>query len=199
MNVRLRKTYAWNSGLVLDGNFLINSYDCVIDMITVSTDADLHNIAYHRMNYWIYEIMQDSVLMPKGDKLIAAYQATGQRVIEIPQQPIDQLLGMMLFVKLNAIMEGQIRVTDLAISSAAGDHMAYAHSEHETIGPFAESGWWSDARPKWSDAKSTRSNSKVIAINRTKEWKDLDLDWSQSAPDSDQGVVFARFRPDEDQ
>jgi hypothetical protein len=166
-------------------------------MVTHAVNTDLQNQAYQRMNYWINHVLQDSVIISQDDQLLDVYQATGQRLIILPDSPVDQLLGMLMFVKLNAVMENQIEIIELEINSTAGDGMGYLHSCNESLGPFADAGWWSDPRPKWNDSKSKSAAKNVIQINRAPEWKDLDLDWSLAETSSESDVVFASFRKDE--
>lgn len=199
MNVRLGKNYNWLSGLVWDGEYMINAYEIQLQMITNTADPELQNLAYNRLNYWIHSVMQDSVLLGQENELGTAFQATGQRVITLPEEPVDQLVGMMLYCKLNSIMHPQITITDLAISSRVGDDMIYHHSAEEALGPFAAPGWWQDAGPRWSDAKAKKSRNNVIAINRIPEWKDLDLEWGAAEGKQNSDVLFAQFRKDEDQ
>jgi hypothetical protein len=197
MNVRLCKQYEWTSGLVWNGEFLINSYLANVRMITHTMNTDWQNQAYQRINYWMYQVMQDSVLIAQNDDLMEPYRSTGQRLIVFPEQPVDQLLGMLLFCKLNAVMEDRMQVLELEISSTVGDRMIYLHSQNEDLGPFSAAGWWSDPRPRWTDSKYRGSAGNVISIDRVPEWKDLDLDWAQHEVSAEAGVVFASFKKDE--
>ena len=199
MNVRLEKKYSWHSALVWDGEYMINGYEILLRMTTNTADSRLQNIAYNRLNYWIYNVMQDSVLLAEHNESISVFHATGQRVILLPEEPVDQLVGMMLYSKLGAIMRGNIQINELIISSRVGDEMAYCHSEDEALGPFAAPGWWSDTGVKWSDAKGRRSRNNIIAINRIPEWKDLDLEFHPEADTKNSDVLYAQFRKDEDQ
>lgn len=197
MNVRLKKTYQWYSGVVWKDQFLINSYTASMDLVTKTMDPECQDLAYQRMNYWIYDVMQDAVIIDQANTVLGAYQATGQRLIVLPDEPVDQLIGMMLYCKLNAVMESHMLITDVSISSRAGDEMAYLHCDDESLGPFAEPGWWTDAGPKWSDIKGRRGKNNVIAMNRVPEWKDLGLEWTDPDPDKPSDVLFASFRKDE--
>lgn len=199
MNVRLRKIYNWTSGLIWDDEFMINHYTATLDIVTQTQDPEMQNTAYQRMNYWIYQVMQDAVLIGSDSERLSAYQATGQRLIVLPDAAVDQLVGMMLFCKINAMMEQRMHITDLEISSRVGDEMSYLHSAEENLGPFSHAGWWHDHGPKWSDAKARKTKHNVIAINRAPEWKDLDLEWNPTNTDQSSDVLFASFRRDEDQ
>jgi hypothetical protein len=197
MNVRLKKTFNWSSAIVHDSKFLINHYNVDLDMITVSDNNEEQNIAYERIKTFFHDVMEDAVLISRHSPVLEAYQSIDARVIAFPADPFDQVVGMMLYLKLNSIMENRIVITDVSISSAAGDSMRYLHSSGEALGPLDCQGWWTDSRPCWYDPQE-KSSGKVVNLSRVPEWKEYSLDWAneQSVENS---VVFAKFRQDEDQ
>ena len=199
MNVRLIKSWTWQSGIAYKDIFYINTYVATVHMHTTSMhDSDL-NVAYGRIDYWFDEVMQDSVLMQADAPSVKAYAATGQRLLLFPDQPVDQLVGIMLCLKLNAIAEGRLVITDIDISSVHGADMIYQHNQSEAVGPMAVAGWWNDARPVWNHATSSTRGSKVVSLNRTADWHSLELDWqSTPANDRDSSIVFADFDRDVD-
>lgn len=197
MNVRLLKNWGWNSGIVHEGEYHINTYALSVDLLTATEDHREQNIAYDRMRHWITEVLTDAVMIEQGHELVDAFLTTGQRVIEMPTGPADQLVGIMLYRKLNAIMEGRIIVTDISVSSDLGDHMVYLHSDGDAEGPFADSGWWSDSRAVFS-SRRPRKNAKVISMSRQSEWIDLGLDWNEVPRSNDPNtVVYAEFPKNE--
>ncbi len=197
MNVRLRKTFVWSSGIIYQGRFLINNYEATVDMISASDDHREQNIAYERIKSWMYEVLNGSILIQADDPKLAEWIDTGARILVIPESPVDQVLGLLLYCKLNAIVEDRLIVTDVEISSVAGDGMSYLHSEDENIGPFMNTGWWQDPRPIWSFTRASGTD-KVIALNRPLEWKDYDLDWPSDDETGKDSVVFAKFDKDEE-
>jgi hypothetical protein len=199
MNVRLIKTWQWHSGLVYRDAFYINTYTATIHMHTTSMYDHDHDTAYGRMDYWFEEVMQDSVMINADSPMIKAYVATGQRLLQFPDEPVDQLVGIMLCLKLNSITEGRLVITDVDLSSVHGADMTYQHNQAEAVGPMAAAGWWRDARPVWSHAVSPSRANKVVALNRSAEWNSLDLDWEPAQRSQDSSIVFADFDRDADQ
>lgn len=197
MNVYLKKQLQFSTGLVYRDQFQINSYDVILKILTVSTDHDEQNIAYERMKYWIDYILQDSVLIDEHSEKLPAYQETGQRLIVIPEEPVDQLIGIMLYLKINAIMEKRMVITEVELSSAVGEDISYTHIAGEELGPLGVDGWWSDSRPVWSWTKKKQTEDKVIEMDRMPEWGDLDLDWATEDKEKST-VVFADFSRNDD-
>ena len=195
MNVRLIKKFQFQSSLVSERYHdpaVINNYSATVHMTTVSDMAVEQNKAYNRIAYWM-SMMQDCVFIDQHNKIIDAWEKTGARIMAFPEDPVDQLVGMMLYSKLSAILEGRIEINEVLISSAMDDDIIYQQNEHENLGPFSNPGWWNDAKPIWETAK--KKSGKVISLQRTAEWSDLELDWDDDQDDN--VVLVADFPKDE--
>lgn len=195
MNVRLKKTLTWSSYLVYQDDIAINNYTATVKLVTNTDDHEQQNIAYERMKFWSQNILADSVLIKDDNDRIEQWLATGAKVIALPDEPVDQIIGLLLFTKLNAVCENRLIITDVEIMSSCGDGMQYLHNFDECVGPFAAPGWWQDFRPVWSQNKKTSKNSKIVNLARAPDWKDLDLEW-ESKTDTSTSVVFADFNKD---
>jgi len=147
----------------------------------------------------VNEMLQDAVFISAQSGKLATYRNTGAKVIAFPEQPVDQIVGMMLMIKLNAVMQQRLVITELTISSEHGDGMRYHCSHDDAAGPFQESGWWSDHRPVCVMERPKRSRDKVVAIDRITEWSDYGLEWESTENNCcDNRVVFADFPKNED-
>lgn len=201
MNVKLRKSFDFAAGMVYQKKFLINLYSIELKMVTATSDPNEQNIAYERIRYWIDSVLNDGVLIADDSELISAYRETGQRLITLPTEPVDQVIGFLLFSKFNAITESRLIITDIEISSIHGDSMVYVHNENESINGFDYTGWWDDSKPCWANnSKKKRGNNKVITLDRMPEWKELDLDWESTELTNNEDhstVLFADFLKDE--
>ena len=198
MNVRLKKTFGWYSGLVMQDRFLINHYTTELTMLTVSENLTEQNIAYERAKYWFDEVLDGAVFANEHHPEIHRWRETSARVMALPDDPVDQLIGIMLCSKLNAVMEDRIVVTDVEIWSRAGDGMSYLHSWKENTGPLSDSGWWDDHRPIWTLTRAVNQD-KVVSLDLGNDWKQHDLDWDHEPQETKDTVVFAKFDRDADQ
>ena len=179
MNIRLKKDYFFNTGLVYDNEFFVNSYALTIDLLTQTEDPDEQNIAYQRINFWISSVLNHSILISEKSKSRKVYEALEQKLILLPREPVDQVLCEILFCKLNAICEKRCEVTQVGLSSSFGDDIVFLHSNLETFGALDCPGWWTSAKPIWQEVPKTKRGNKVIALNFQPEWADseVDLDW----------------------
>jgi len=197
MNVRLKKTFTWYGAVVHDDQFIINHYTAEISMITVTSNNEEQNIAYERIKMFIGDIIDGSVMISQDNPDLESYQKIGTKVLILPDEPIDQIVGMMLYLKLNAVMENRMVVTDVELWSRAGDSMKYLHSVNESLGPLEQDGWWVDPRPCYSNSIE-KAVGKIVNLARIPEWKDHGLDWGDTTSAKD-SVVFADFRKDENE
>lgn len=199
MNISLTKTWHVSAVVVSEryDHALINHYMITARMTTNSDDTRQQNIAYHRLNHWFSAVLEDSFLISAQHPKLAAYQALGERVIVLPSDPVDQLMGILLCCKMQAMVENRLTINDVMISSPLDDHLIYSWSPDDGVADFTESGWWLDASPSSSTkTKSHRRGDKVIAIGRNPEWKDYDLEWDPGNGDS---TVITIHTPREDQ
>jgi hypothetical protein len=196
MNVRLKKVFSFCCGVLYKDEWYINEYDLSIDMLTVSEDPHEQNIAYERVKYWIYEVLAHSTLSCYNNTRLEAYQQTGQRVLVLPDEPVDQIVGMMIYLKLNAICENKIVITDVDVSSTEGDNVIFKHTAGETLGSFTQNSWWVDSRPCWIDPKIKKRKDNVIALDKMPEWHELNLDWD-AEEEQESVVLVADFKKDD--
>jgi hypothetical protein len=150
-----------------------------------------------RIMYFLHEVLQDSVLIDCNDTAqIRLYRAAGMRVTTLPQAPVDQIMGMMLYCKLNAICESRILINTVSLCSDHGNHIWYLHDESESLGPFAEAGWWDRFTPLHWHTKG--SGSRVLDLKAYAEWNQVDLDWPHNdTTPADGKVVYAKFDQDD--
>lgn len=195
MNVRLTYDMAFTAGIWYDSKFMVNNYDLTLRLLTNTGESVEQNIALARVKYFVYDIIQHSVFVnashaDQRKKLSAA----GIRCTTLPEEPVDQIVGMALFLKLNSIMQDRMMLVELDISSDLGDNVVYCHSIQEPLGPLSDSGWWTESSPSHCDHATVNRNQRVIAINPVLKWRDVDLDWPQDDTPPDNDIVITSFK-----
>lgn len=205
MNVRLQYDTTLTAGVYYNGRFAMNNYDIRIHFQTNSVNGEDHNIGLSRMKHFVHESL-DSTVFISSDNLKQArkFLAADCTVATLPEEPVDQIIGMMLYCKLNAICEDYLHVTELELSSDLGDNITYKHSYLEPLGPFETQGWWhlpnlAQCDPKLL-TKLLNTDSQVVKLTRGDDWSDLGLSWpnAKEPTTSDSStVVYAQFNKDE--
>ena len=202
MNVRLEYDMHWRAAIWFENTLQINNYNMELAITTNTANPDDHVVSLNRLNHFVYNEMANTVYIHQDNVTQAeALTAAGIKITTMPEQPIDQIIGIALYSKLNAILEQRMFIHDVTIQSDLGDNVRYLHSDQESLGPLSQLGWWQDASPAHSDFKSPAGKKHVVRLSRNQTWQDLELEWSDAEPiesGDDNTVVFAKFGPDED-
>ena len=198
MNVRLQYELEFMAGIYYEGILQLNSYSASLQLLTLTTDAMRTNIALERLKAFVYAELCDTVFIgPKDRDKAEMLTMLGVNVTTLPDEPVDQIIGIMLYCKLNAIMEDQMIVTKLDIQSYLGDSVWYQHDEDDAVGPFKQDGWWHEAGTRHYFDTEPQSDNVVKVAN--KGWTEYGLDWPEAQESTGNTVVFANFQRNENQ
>ena len=200
MNVRLQYTIPFTAAVHYQDRLIMNTYQLRTYMVTNTTDAENHNIAFERLKYFITEEMDSTVFVNSEDvDVCKLYLAAGMKITTLPNEPVDQIIGVMLFCKLNAIMEDRITIIEIELSSSLGDNMVYIHGENETTDNLVFPDWWTTVDVVHCDTDLIDSDN-VLSLLRSNVWRELDLGWPETInepPTATGNIVFADFGRDD--
>jgi hypothetical protein len=198
MNVRLQYDLEFLAGIYYEDQLQMNRYTVSLNLLTKTKDSVSTNIALDRVKAFVHAALESSVFINQDNIERAEFmQMIGIGITTLPEEPVDQIIGMMLYYKLNAVMEGRMVVTGLDISSTLGDSVWYQHDEDDAPGPFAGEGWWHQASMQHETVVRDPEPGNIVKVLST-GWYELNLEWPEnSAPVSDNTVVFANFPKNE--
>ena len=199
MNVKIGFNANLTAGVWWDDHLIMSNYAVTFKLITVTPDVRDSNIALDRLKYLLDEVLTDSVFINETETdQIKKLKAAGIDTVIMPEEPVDQIVGMMLFAKANAIMEGRMTVRSVLLSSNVGDNIIYEHDLRESLAPFDQPGWWLDSGPDCVTA-AKKPKEKVFVIEPDK-WRELDLEWHdlQTEAEEENVLVFSDFKNDKD-
>lgn len=199
MNVRFKYSTYFPAGVYYNNTFIVNNYKLVLDFLTVTEDPSDHEVSMERIKYFIHNRVANSVFINKENQSqCQMLNSANIHCTTLPMEPFDQVVGIALYSKLNAILENRLLITDIEISSELGDNIIYMHSEEENIGPFEDAGWWSSSDTSHYEYEFV-VDDKVVALSKNKSWTELDLDWEKTdlTTDDDNRLVLADFKNNE--
>ena len=198
MNVRLQYDLEFLAGIYYEDQLQMNRYTVSLNLLTKTKDFVSTNIALDRAKAFVHGALESTVFINQNNQERAEFmQMMGISVTTLPEEPVDQIIGMMLYYKLNAVMEERMVVTSLDISSVLGDSVWYQHDSEDMAGPFAEDGWWHRASMQHETVECEPAPGNVVKVIST-GWHELNLEWPENSTSaSDNTVVFAKFGPDE--
>jgi hypothetical protein len=194
MNVRLQYDLEFLAGIYYEDSLQINSYDVSMSLVTKTKDPVSTNIAMDRVKAFVYGMLENTVFINQNNMERAEFlQMIGCNVTTLPEEPVDQIIGMMLYYKLNAIMEDRMVITNLDISSKLGDGVWYQHDEEDVSGPFAPEGWWHKSSTQHETIETDDVADNVVKVIST-GWYEMDLEWPENtAPATANTIVYANF------
>jgi hypothetical protein len=200
MNVRLQYDLDFLAGIYYDERLQLNSYSVSMSLLTKTTDAVNTKIAMDRLKMFMHGELANTVFVNQDARERAEMmQIMGINVTTLPEEPVDQIVGMMLYYKLNAIMEGRMTVTRLDLMSALGDSVWYQHdAEEDSPGPFRAEGWWHESTVQHDTVAQGDAGDNVVKVVPN-AWIEYGLTWPELTPEPTANtVVFANFTKNED-
>lgn len=194
MNVRLQYDIEFMAGIYYDGQLQLNSYAINLGLLTKTTDAASTNIAMDRLKYFVHGELANTVFVNQlNQERAEMMQIMGINVTTLPEEPVDQIIGMMLYCKLNAIMEGRMTVIRLDLSSVLGDSVWYLHDDDDALGPLREDGWWHRPTVEHHNIAEFIAPDNVVRVTPN-AWHELGLAWPEQETESTANtVVYANF------
>jgi len=198
MTARIQRSFDLLMGVHFNSKFTINLYEIELFFNVETESIKEQNIALERIKYFLGETLENAIFCEVNkDKIIHDYINAGMKVCTLPEEPYDQIIGIMLLVKCNAIAEGRLIVTDISISSRMSDGVSCSHSLDDNMGPFFEKGWWDESSLKINEGIHGKGKKIVRITKPVLDWSDVFLDWGTEQPELDEfnasEVVFVEF------
>lgn len=194
MNVRLQSNLEFLGAVYFADELQLNSYQVNLGLVTNTKDTPKINIAMERVKAFVYSELANAVYIHQDRMDVAeVLQMLGTNIVTLPEEPVDQIVGMMLYSKLNAIMEGVMTVVSLDISSSLGDDVWYQHDDEDSPGPYAADGWWNLPTVQHDSLSVAEIDNKIVEV-RPNAWVEYGLMWPEETNTSkEHSVVYANF------
>jgi hypothetical protein len=200
MNIRLQYDLEFLGGIYYENALRLNSYSINLQILTRTADPVELNIAWERLKAFVYGELDNTVFInQKLEDQAEMLSMMGVNITTLPEDPVDQVIGLMLMCKLNAIFEGRLHVGQLDVSSSLGDNVWYLIDEEEGMGVFAQDGWWNEPTVKHSTVDIDKDNSKVVKVSPS-AWIEYGLTWPDSVDKKSKKphtVLYAKFPKNE--
>jgi len=182
MITRIERDIYFVAGVHFDDAYFINTYDFVISMLVETDIQKEHTVAIERLDFFIKNIVTNSVFVNEDKhEAIEKYAEAGMDIITLPGEPYDQIVAMVLLLKLNSIMENRIKITDLTANSLLGDGIRYpiVSETAENADIMMGDNWWHN-----SDIETTNNifnfepeDNNVVKLFDDSVWAEYNLSW----------------------
>lgn len=197
MNVRIQFNIRFMAGIYYDDRLQLNEYTVKVYFITNTENPADHNVALSRMKHFIYNELESCIFIDESNtEQCQKFIAAGLNITTMPGEVVDQLIGIMLYEKLSAIVEDKLIIGEIEISSMLGDGIVYLHGDNEHVNDIIFPNWW-----RTSDLVHCESdlinNDKVVTMHQRSVWRELDLQWpdiEDDDPETGNTIVYADFK-----
>jgi hypothetical protein len=190
---KIEREFAFQAAVYFEGEFLMTIYELALKMEVDTASIKEQNIAMDRIHYFLHEGLGNSVFVEDTDKKnIEKYLQADIKVCTLPDEPYDQIITILLLLKLNAITEGKIIITEISLRSGLSDDVKFVYDiQSITNHPFGNKGWWTDATTSISDLSKSNKKDKIVRlIKKHCDWAGVGLDWEQKEHKSTE-IIFS--------
>ena len=200
MNVRIQYDTEFLAGAYTESGLVLNNHRVALQITTVTENKIELNTAMERLKCFFDTVLANTVFIhQKHQDHARLMQLMGINVTTLPEDPIDQIIGIMLYCKLNAVMENRLVVNNVDISSQLSDGVWYQHDDEENLGPLAQPGWWNHPGILNHDIEIETGDQEKIVKVWPNSWAEYDLMWPDISSDTPGNIiVYANFGKNED-
>ena len=182
MITRIERDIFFAAGVHFDDAYYINTYDFLLSMLVETDIPKEHTIAMDRFDLFIKDAATNAVFINEDKhEEIEKYKEAGLKIITLPGEPFDQIVAMVLLLKLNAIMENRIKITDITISSLLGEGIRYpiVTEAAENADMMLGDKWWhnSDMETTNQTVFKFEPENNIVKLFDDSIWAQYDLSW----------------------
>ena len=178
MSVKLEKTFSFQAGVHFQDKFLMNLYDFTLSMEVLTECIIEQNVAMERIKYFLFECLENSIFVnEKEKKVIDNYSTAGIKVCTVPDDPYDQIIATILLLKLRAITESRLIITDIYLVSKLSDDVKFWLEIDDIDGIYNNEGWWNKASTCITHSPKSNKKDKILKLFNNNEWNDVGLHW----------------------
>lgn len=182
MTTRIEREFAFQAGVYFEGEFEMTIYELSLKMEVDTASIKEQNVAMERIHYFLQESLSNSIFVQDSEKkVIEKYTQADIKVCTLPEEPYDQIITLLLLLKLNAITEGKLIVTEISLMSGLSDDVKFVYNTETAMHhPFGNKGWWADYSTSISDSVKTNKKDKIVRlVKNNSDWAMVGLDWEQ--------------------
>lgn len=180
MNTRIEKDFYFQTAVHFEDKFYVNTYDLTLSLLVETESIREQNIAMERAEYFLANVLQNSLLINVTDKIaIDKYANAGLRVCELPEEPYDQILSMVLLLKLNAMMEGRLKITDLVLGSTLSEGVRFTIVSEVAENVLGGNHWWNKPTMCLTNGECQNNLDNIVKLFDDEDWADIGLSWKE--------------------
>ena len=178
MNARIEKDFVFLSSVYFEKTHMLNLYTMTL-YIDILTDNDKEQLtAMERIFYFLTNYVESSVFINKKEKKqIELYEKAGLQVLTLPEDPFDQIVGLILLRKFNSITEGRVHVSEIKFGSKLSADIRFHNVDEESDEFDDETAWYNESALNVASTIKKTKKEKVVKFNDIEDWNKIGLVW----------------------
>jgi len=187
LSTRIERDFSFQAGVHFEGKLIMNVYGFTLAMEVETESIVEQNIAMDRIIYFLKDSLTNSVFVQTSDKkAIEKYTQADIKVCTVPEEPYDQIITMLLILKLNNITEGRLNITDIFLESELSDSVRFSYDfETAKHNPFGNKGWWLESSTSMNDIEKNTKKEKIVRLVKHNDWANVGLEWQKKTKASE--------------
>jgi hypothetical protein len=180
MYAKIQKEFNFMAAVHFNGKYMVNFYEMNAVMAIISLEEEDQNTAIERVSYFIGHCLEDCIFVCDKEKdAIDKYTKAGMKVCTIPEEPYDQIVGLVILNKCNSIMEGRITMTDIVFGSKLSNMIKFELNDEVAEAQFDGTNWWNSPTMCIQNVKKTKKE-KIVNLfdHKVDDWAELELTWT---------------------
>ena len=173
-----------------------NTYECTLGISPTTNNTEYQNIGFERIKFFLRNICQNSVLISiHNKKFNALKKLTCSNIITLPDEPYDQLLIVLLFHKIDAILEEHFYCDYIVLESFQGENVKYQFNAEYDSTFVDDTNYFSDKLkekklPWWYRGDTSTSDTfKDMTIDVPFTWDDVGLSYKNNKKKESKGEI----------
>lgn len=178
---KIQKNFTFQAAIHFEDRFMVNLYEMDAKFEIYTEDTREQNIAIERVTHFLGSVIEDCLFISIEQKdAINKYHAAGIKVCTIPEDPYDQIIGLILLNKCNAIMEGKIVMTEILIGSKLSNLIKFELYHEVATAEFDGKHWYNDGSLVMADKFNKKDKIVNLFDHKCDSWEDLGLTWEET-------------------
>ena len=126
----MSNSFTWKtkfkSIIIVDGELFSNEYDVEVSLTPHTADLKEQTSYFERLKNLFEQVFANTITTWRDEPLYKVLRSNSvNRFIELPKPPYDQVMAAVCFCKANAILESNITINFISLSSWQGDGITY--------------------------------------------------------------------------
>lgn len=189
MSALIERDFEFQAGLYFQNKFLLNLYEFQLIMEVNTDSIEDQNIALERIKYFIYEVLENCIFVNETDsEIIQKYRNANLKLCTLPDDPYDQIVSLLILLKLNCICEGKLKVLDITFTSKLSDGVKFKENILTAQHAYSKKNWYSQNDTSIMGEFTKTKKDKIVKL-RNDDWKELGLYWSDYKSNSKE-IIF---------